>query len=440
MSCIIIPGERRHSGLLLSTDNDLRISGADVAPSYYPYTVALWVYVPTAVGATSSLFSFGTSDSGYVALRLLTANGINAEFGNPPVGGYPAPAGPNYPVGSWFHAALAWNGTECQTFVNGVGGTPVSMSIVTNGTFDNLAFGAMRRDGGSDSGTWKCNNVAIHSAQIFNDKLNAGAIANLANGRNPSAVGPLWHAWNFSSLSGRVSNRGLRLPLGTPSIWGGPVNTRAFAPSLRVVVFGAAAGGATNTTITPAVGALTLTGVAPTVARTTNAACTPTVGALTLTGLQPTATTTTGAARTPTVGALTLTGVQPTVARTTNAARTPTVGALAFTGTQAGVSTSSSPSRMPTAGAAVITGVAPTLAVTANRAITVSVGALTFAGIAPTVGISGPVAKTPTVGSLSFTGAAPTVANIPPGIWTDVGVSAATWSDVGGASSIWTDL
>jgi hypothetical protein len=138
--------------------------------------------------------------------------------------------------------------------------------------------------------------------------------------------------------------------------------------------------GGTSVTVTPGVGVLTATGLAPTVMAP--ALVLPGVGALTATGLAPTVTA--PALVFPGVGALTATGLAPTV----------TAPALV----------------LPGVGVLTLEGAAPT--VTAPVLVIPGVGVLVLEGLVPTV-ISGgtSITVTPGVGILTLEGWVPVVSD-----------------------------
>jgi len=157
-----------------------------------------------------------------------------------------------------------------------------------------------------------------------------------------------------------------------------------------------------GTTVTPGVGALTLTGFAPTVL--TPQKVLPGVGQLTLTGFAPTVLT--PRLVQPGVGQLTLTGFAPTVL-TPRLVQTG-LGQLTLTGfapTVVIAPVGSSVLAQPGVGQLTLTGFAPT--VLTPQKVLPGVGALTLTGFAPTV--LTPQKVQPGVGALTLTGFAPTV-------------------------------
>lgn len=131
-----------------------------------------------------------------------------------------------------------------------------------------------------------------------------------------------------------------------------------------------------NTSITPTVGTLTLTGVAPSVVQ--NVPATPAAATLTLTGTLPVL----GLKTVVPVGALTLTGVAPKIV--VNNILTPAAGALTLTGVAPKVVQDDRVT--PTAGALSLTGVAPAAVI--NSIITPSSAVLTLVGSKPVPGTS----------------------------------------------------
>lgn len=164
-----------------------------------------------------------------------------------------------------------------------------------------------------------------------------------------------------------------------------------------------------GTSVTPAVGALVLTGYAPTIARTLNQSISPAVGALTITGYAPTVTQSGSQAITAGVGALTITGYAPTVARTLNNFVAPAVGAITISGYAPTIAQTANQALTPAAGAIAVTGYAPTIAQSGNQAVAPAVGSLTITGYAPTVVQSNAANIQPGVGSIAITGYAPTI-------------------------------
>jgi len=166
---------------------------------------------------------------------------------------------------------------------------------------------------------------------------------------------------------------------------------------------------------------LTLLGYAPTVVQGT--VTTPTAGALALTGAPPTGVQ--GTLLTPTVGAPTLAGIAPTVQTggAGDTGLTPAAGALNLSGSPPGLDfairpdggvltlTGITPAEVlgtivsPAQGALVASGVAPRL----DLAMTPLAGAIALIGVAPTVQTGGPgnTALTPAAGALDLVCAAP---------------------------------
>lgn len=168
--------------------------------------------------------------------------------------------------------------------------------------------------------------------------------------------------------------------------------------------------GSSGTNLTPGVGALALSGYAPTVARTANQSVAPGVGALTLAGYAPTVARTANQAVAPSVGALTLTGYAPSVTQGAGLTLTPGVAALALAGYAPSVTQSANQSVAPGVSALVLAGYAPTVTRTANQGVAPGVAALVLTGFAPVVTqASASISLAPDAGVLTLTGYAPTV-------------------------------
>jgi len=142
-----------------------------------------------------------------------------------------------------------------------------------------------------------------------------------------------------------------------------------------------------DTAITPAAGALALTGTTSIVAAGSLAV--PATGVLDLTGAAPS--TLIDALATPSAGALALAGAAPS--RVRSSVFMPAAGALALTTSAPLRSDSGTPTLTPNAGALTLTGTAPLIP--SPVLLTPSAGTLTLAGVAPTGFASGAPQPTP---------------------------------------------
>lgn len=196
--------------------------------------------------------------------------------------------------------------------------------------------------------------------------------------------------------------------------------------SAGIATYKLAAGG---TTITPAQGALTATGQAPTVtvsdhktispgagvlasvgyavALIIGTVLSPATGALAATGYEPTVGVAAPTYITPAQGELTLAGYAPSVAVSDNKTITPGVGELALTGYAPSIAVSDHKSIAPDAGALSLTGYAASVSVSDNQVLTPDAGALALTGQAPAL-VYGTVLS-PAQGTLALAGYAPTV-------------------------------
>jgi hypothetical protein len=193
-----------------------------------------------------------------------------------------------------------------------------------------------------------------------------------------------------------------------------------FAPSRRVVVFGAAAGGGpTAYPLTASPATATLTGTDATFVYTPASTAYPlTASAGTATFAGSAATFSWGRAVNAAAGTAALAGSAATFSKGYQV--TASAGTLTATGTAATFE---------------FTGLV-------QYALTAEPSVVTVTGTSATFAYTGALVYTLTAspGSMTLTGRAATVGIPPASIWTDVGVSAATWSDVGPATSIWTDI
>jgi len=181
---------------------------------------------------------------------------------------------------------------------------------------------------------------------------------------------------------------------------------QVFQPLTRRIYLESAGG--TDTPVNPGVGAIALTGYAPTIAQTANQAVAPGVGNIVITGYAPTISQ--PQAVNPGVGSLVITGYAPTVTQNVDTPVNPGVGTIAITGYAPTVAQTANQSITPDVGNIAITGYSPTVSQSANQAVMPDVGAITITGYAPIVQ-QAPASQniTPDVGTITITGYAPTV-------------------------------
>jgi hypothetical protein len=198
----------------------------------------------------------------------------------------------------------------------------------------------------------------------------------------------------------------------------------------------------TGQTINVPVGALTLTGFAPTVTNGAGNTIAVPLGSMTLTGFAPTVSVTQDLLIQPApiswrvreqrstrinprwlftladsgnvsisvpVGSLTLAGFAPTVSPGGNQTVAVPVGSLTLAGFAPTVTAGGSQSISVPLGTLTLTGLAPTVTASANQTISVPVGSLTLTGLAPTVTVSGNRTIAVPTGNLLLAGVAPTV-------------------------------
>lgn len=136
------------------------------------------------------------------------------------------------------------------------------------------------------------------------------------------------------------------------------------APSRRLF---ASVGGASNTQVTPTVGAVSFAGYAPVLAQTASVTVTPGVSSVAFSGYSPSVARTQNQALMPAVGSVAFTGYSPTVAQIPVGVISPSTGGLA------------------------ISGYAPTVLRTASLSLSVPAGALSITSYAPMIIQSVPI-------------------------------------------------
>lgn len=172
--------------------------------------------------------------------------------------------------------------------------------------------------------------------------------------------------------------------------------------------------------VLPGVGAMTLTGFAPTSTTSDNKNVAAGLGALSLTGFVPTVTIESAGSSyngTPGTGQITLSGFVPAVVTSDHQTVSPGVGAISLTGFSPSVQTPNE--RRPGVGQVTISGFAATVSVSDNINAEAATGSFTLNGFSPIVAIG--VNILPGTGSLSVAGLSPAIAvsdnkNISPGV------------------------
>jgi len=188
--------------------------------------------------------------------------------------------------------------------------------------------------------------------------------------------------------------------------------------------------------ITAGLGAIVLTGIAPTVTATNHKNITVDLGVLTLAGFNPTVSVSNNLNLTPSFGEIAINGFEPVVSVTNNrnitadvglimvSGFTPTVelpkntnpstGELSITGFNPTVSVSDHKNIIPSFGEVTINGFSPSVSTTSG--VNPENGSLTLSGFSPTINIS--VSASPETGVITVSGFSPTVStprNILPG-------------------------
>lgn len=304
---------------------------------------------------------------------------------------------PDYDLGVKFQSAKDGFITALMFYkaASDVGGTHIGRLYTSGG----VQLGSVTFVGETASG-WQTQVLASPIAITANTTYIVSVNVN-------SSVGASFYPFTSHGLDSSVVNGNLSTIVGSNGVFNTPqtglVPTTSFNNSnyFRDVVFTTGSSPIVTQSIVraPTAGALTLTGVAPTVTQSGsgNTTITPVVGSLVLTGIAPSVTRQN--TLTPVAGALVLTGAAPAVTR--QDAIQPVAGALTLTGAAPTVSLGIY--RIPNSVALVLTGVASSL----DTRITPSAGALVLTGISPVVAGVGQV--TPQAGALTLTGAAPTI-------------------------------
>lgn len=255
------------------------------------------------------------------------------------------------------------------TAASAIGTNNIRVALNDNGTTDDVCNGSFHASSAS----------IIYQTKQYTDP--------------PSAAS----AWTVVSGNGNFNNLRIRCYTNdaTPDPWLASVMVEA-----EFVVAGAI-------NVEPGVGALTMSGLAPTVVASDHISVTPDVGALSVTGIEPTALVDTLV--TPGVGALDVTGLEPTVTTTQNQNIEVPAGALDLTGLEPTVTASDHQNVQPGVGDLSLTGLEPTAVASDHISVAPDVGVLSLTGLEPSVAISDNQNVAPGVGDLTLTGLEPSV-------------------------------
>lgn len=327
-----------------------------------------------------------------VSFFEIAANGSAAEVVLAEVadasGGTAAASSSGYTANVWAHACGVFaSATDRRAFING-GSKGTNATSRTPASVANLRIGCRATGVGHFDGD-------IAEAAVWGGTLTDADVAGAFKNVSALLIRPDVLAFycpivgNYSPEIDVVGGLNLTVTGAAKS-----AHPRIFyPPTVRVVT-----PTETNVTVTPSVGSLVLTGLAPTVTATQHQRVTPGVASLVLNGLAPTVVL--PKLVTPGTSSLTLTGLPPVVGSADNKVVTPGVGSL------------------------VLTGLAPTVIAPNPQRVTPGVGSLVLTGLVPFIIL--PRRIVPGVGSLVLTGLAPSVSNIfsiPEAFWPNASAS-----------------
>lgn len=291
-------------------------------------------------------------------------------------------------------------GTTSVIFVSDNGGTVRNLSFdpgtVAIGTTETMVG---RVESGAQHVTYASRSIRVSASGTVAGDLTYGSGPRLVIGEDY-----------------RAGTRNGGRALGVGAIWGRYILDaeveefivnpwQLFAP-LHTRRYFFAAGG--DTTVTPGVGEVVVTGLSPTVTATDLVTVAPTTGSVVITGLAPTLVT--GTIVAPTTGEVVITGLAPivTVSSAGNTTVTPDVGVVVVTGLDPTVTVSDLVTVAPGQGTVVVTGLAPTISVSVgNTTVVPGVGSAVVTGLAPTIAVTQNVVVEPGVGSIIIGGLAP---------------------------------
>tara|TARA_R110002073_G_scaffold68128_2_gene169202 strand:+ start:10412 stop:12331 length:1920 start_codon:yes stop_codon:yes gene_type:complete len=226
-----------------------------------------------------------------------------------------------------------------------------------------------------------------------------------------------WIATEYSNWSDPTAFASAGTPEG---VGGGGVDVTPGVGAVSITGFAPTAAALASINETPGVASVTLTGYAPTALASASIAPVPNAGNLSLSGYDPDVTVTALIQALPGVGSIAVTGYQPTAVAGANVGAAPLTGSITITGDTPQVTATGNIFNAPGAGALQLTGFAPDVAALSGVSPAPAVGQIDIAGYSPTIAAMAPQEAIPGVAQINLTGYAPIVVSAEP-----VGVSPA---------------
>lgn len=387
-------------------------------PNRVSRTMLCWVRVDTDNGVNSPILMRYADAGGTIKQGLyVDSSGANAILGvvGQTSGGTLTLLSP-FTIGTWVPLAIVTRQGASVLENDGYYGASASAitligNVSSGDTADTSPALAIGGTGADNSG------ISVAFARVWNAELTLAEIKAEFGSATPVKTSNLYADYRFvnGSLTTDSSGNGHTLTTNaTPAFTADPSFSVTAAPGVGAVTLTGLAPTVSvsgGTTISPGVGAVTITGQTPVALR--GAVAQPGAGTVTVTGQTPVALR--GTVVQPGAGAVTLTGLAP--ALLTGVVVQPGVGAVTFSG--ATPSVLQNVIVAPGAGAVAFTGAAPALLV--GTTAQPGVGAVTIAGAAPTLLLDTVVQ--PGVGSITVSGQAP---NIGAGAFAQPGAAAVT--------------
>ena len=173
------------SVLFNGTTQYLSITGAtsdvlNLAANAVDWTVECWFY-PTSVTGERTIFWKGGATGSTNPSYAFFLSGTTGQWivGNGLGGGASQNLATVFAINTWYHFALVRTGNTLTSYVNGVGGTPVTMSFTMGNTTNNLltigssvADGSTRFFAGNISNFHVVKNVAVYKGNFTPPKNN----------------------------------------------------------------------------------------------------------------------------------------------------------------------------------------------------------------------------------------------------------------------------
>lgn len=380
-------------------NSDRLLRTSDLIDYNAAYTLMGWIYLSSDLNTAVRIFNLNNNtltDEDMLGLDVngttLRARAIIAGSGN-------FSTGSNLSVATWYHLAMVRDAAAAlKIYLNAALDTTGTRNITGRTANTRLEIGAAT---GGNSNRF---DGRVAYIKAWSAALTLEEVAQEMNVIRPVRTENLYGWWpTFPGSGERAADYS-----GNGRNWteGGTLTDEdpppvSYGARFWVVPFVAAGG---PVTIAAALGTLTLTGLAATVAPSGTVNIAAALGALTITELAATVAISGNAVIAANIGALTLTGLSATVVASGTATVIANLGQLSLAGQAATVVASGDVSVAAALGTLALTGLQATVSAPEGIVINANSGALTLTGLPASVVVSGTASVQAALGTLALSG------------------------------------